>query len=156
MTLCECGSMSLATDQPTAINLIYCNLPELFVGGGMRHSTSLIDWLIVTLFHSEKLGITDQSADSRLGEVVGSLEPTVCTYIVLFSDWLLHCFSVIYPCKLSIFGCSTAGQTKQDILGHHHGLQGGHFCISDTLQTSRTNPLIKKIFSRLIDNDNIC
>lgn len=34
--------MSLAADRPTAINLIYCNLPELSTAGGMLNKKSLL------------------------------------------------------------------------------------------------------------------
>lgn len=39
LCVCECRSMSksLAVDGPTAINLIYSNLPELFAGKGKLH-----------------------------------------------------------------------------------------------------------------------
>ena len=56
--------MSLAADRPTAINLIYCNLPELSAGGRMLPSTSPLDRLMVHLFYCTwKVGMTEQSAE---------------------------------------------------------------------------------------------
>lgn len=64
MSVCERRSTSLAADRPTAINLIYCNLPELSAGGRMLPSTSLLDRLMVHLHYCIwKAGMMEQSAE---------------------------------------------------------------------------------------------
>lgn len=64
MSVCERRSTSLAADRPTAINLIYCNRPELSAGGRMLPSTSLLDRLMVHLHYCIwKVGMMEQSAE---------------------------------------------------------------------------------------------
>lgn len=93
-------SKSQAADRPTAINLIYRNLPDLSAGGGTLHSTSLQDGLLVTLFHLETGDY--QSVNSRLGEVVVSLEPTVCTWIFFY--FFSVCVGTMLVCMMVDFG----------------------------------------------------